>query len=84
MRSSEVILQLLKEQNVSQRRLAKAIGTPPQTVNHQLSKSKDLKMDDFAAMLDALGYEMKIVPKSIERPEFTLDARSGEIKEVEG
>ena len=78
---NEMILHLLEERSMSQRALAKKTGYSPQTVNNQLCKSKSMRLDSFASMLDALGYELKIVPKEERRPELTLDIERREDEE---
>lgn len=75
MRANELILQLLEDRRLSQRTLARLTGSCPQTVNNRLRGSSAMKVDAFATMLDALGYEMRIVPKDVERPEYVLSAR---------
>ena len=76
MDSKEIVLAILKRQMRSQRSLALQLDIPPQTLNNRLHSARDLAVDDYAAMLDALGYELKVVPKADDRPEFTIGKRS--------
>lgn len=64
MDSKEIVLAILKRQMRSQRSPALQLGIPPQTLNNRLKSSRDLCVGDYAAMLDALGYELKVVPKA--------------------
>lgn len=72
MDSKEIVLAILKRQMRSQRSLALQLDIPPQTLNNRLHSTRDLPVGDYAQMLDALGYELKVVPKADDRPEFTV------------
>lgn len=75
------VLAILRRQMRSQRSLALQLDIPPQTLNNRLHSSRDLPVGDYARILDALGYELKVVPKADDRPVFTIGpdpAASGE------
>ena len=72
MDSKEIVGAILKRQMRSQRSLALQLDIPPQTLHNRLHSSRDLPVSEYARMLDALGYELKVVPKADDRPEFTV------------
>ncbi|MGN0072996.1 MAG: hypothetical protein ACI36W_04280 [Coriobacteriales bacterium] len=79
MNAKEIVRAILMHQIRSQRSLALQLDIPPQTLNNRFKSSRDLFVGDFAAMLDALGYELKAVPKAKgDRPEFTIGESGGE------
>ncbi|MGN0072992.1 MAG: helix-turn-helix domain-containing protein [Coriobacteriales bacterium] len=78
MDAKEIVRAILKRQMRSQRSLALQLGIPPQTLNNRLHSSRDLTVSDYAAILDALGYELKVAPKPDDRPEFTVGERGSE------
>lgn len=75
MEPKDVINELLYEQGRSRRSLARQIGMAPQTLDHMLTKSKSMRIDAFVELLSALGYDLKVVPRSVERSEYTLGSR---------
>lgn len=72
MEPKEVINELLHDQGRSRRSLAKQVGMSPQALDNLLTKAKSMRIDRFTQLLDALGYDMRIVPREVVRPEFTL------------
>lgn len=74
MNAQEVVKKILERQGKSQRALAKELGIPPQTLHNRLNKPRGIGIGDYVAMLDALGYELKVVPAPVkdERPDFTV------------
>lgn len=78
MDAKEVVKKILERQGKSQRALAKELGIPPQTLYNRLNKPQGIGIGDYVAMLDALGYELKVVPAPVEddRPDFTVGTGS--------
>ena len=68
---TSILKSIMKQNGISQRELARRIGIPPQTLSRRLSSKAGLTIDCYVAALDALGYDMKIVPAADTRPEFT-------------
>ena len=55
-KSSDVLLNALEMQNISQRELAEKIGTSAQNINQKLLHNS-LRADDFFKLLDEIGVE---------------------------
>lgn len=54
---------LRKKQNISQAQLAKLTGTKQQAISRVENKEHSPSLKLFYSMVDALGYELKIVKK---------------------
>jgi hypothetical protein len=66
MNSKEIVKQVLKEKKMTQTQLAAIMGyTAPAGVTSRLcASSKDMSCALFAKMLDSLGYEVVVQPKT--------------------
>lgn len=63
-RDKELIDQMInlrKEQNISQRELAKMTGNKQQAISRMEKKEHSPSLKTFSAVLNALGYELQIV-----------------------
>ena len=58
------LINLRKEQNVSQSQLAKLTGNKQQAISRMEKKEHSTSLKLFYSMLNALGYELQIVKKS--------------------
>ena len=72
MEPRDVINDLLYKQGRSRRSLARQVGMAPQTLDNLLTKARNMRIDRFVQLLDALGYDIRILPRATERPEYTL------------
>ena len=59
------LINLRKENNVSQSQLAERIGNKQQATSHIEKKEHSPSLKLFYSMVDALGYELRIVKKEI-------------------
>lgn len=66
MDAKEIVKQALKERGISQTQLASMLGyTAAAGVTNRLcASSKDISCDLFAKMLDTIGYEVVVQPKT--------------------
>lgn len=65
MTPSEIIHAILKRTNTTQAELAQRLGYTTQgTVSNRLNRG-EMKVGTFLNMLDALGYEFVVRPKSV-------------------
>ena len=60
-KAADTIMNCLAEKNISQRQLAVSMGEDVRYLNQQLNRQKDMKVDRFTDVLDAIGYSMKVV-----------------------
>jgi biotin operon repressor len=60
--ASEIILQALKEENVSQTELAEMLGVSRQSVNSRINAN--MRCGSFFAMAEVLGYEIHMIKKN--------------------
>ena len=84
MEAKKVVKEILRRQGKSQRSLAKDLGIPPQTLYNRLNNSKEVGMGTYVEILDALGYELKVVPQEDTRPDFILSTEDGSREAGEG
>lgn len=79
MDAQEVVKKILEQQSKSQRSLARDVGVSPQTMYNRLNKSQGVSISDYVEMLNALDYEIKVVPVPIKdnRPSFILSREDG-------
>lgn len=64
MTPSEIVYKMLKDTNTTQTELARRLGVRSQgSISNRLTRSKSMTVENFIAMVDALGYEMVIRPK---------------------
>lgn len=77
MQPTEILKEIMKRSGTSQRTLARRMGIPPQTLNGRLNSKNGMTIDCYVAALDALGYDMKIVPAADARAEFTAVPKDG-------
>lgn len=65
MKINEALKEIMKTQRVTQARMAQIIKAKSQSVvAERLKKGETMQMDKAIEMLEALGYEMVIQPKS--------------------
>lgn len=61
--ASEIIMNCLKKQNMTQRELAAKLREDPRILNKQLKRDKDIKFGRVQRILNLIGYELQVVEK---------------------
>lgn len=63
MNASQIIEELIEERKLSKTEYAAKLGIKPQALGNRLKRDSNLRESNLVAMLDALDYELLIVPK---------------------
>ena len=59
------LIQIRKEQKISQNKLAEMIGNQQQAISRTESKAHSPSLRLFCSMVNALGYELKLVKRDL-------------------
>jgi lambda repressor-like predicted transcriptional regulator len=71
-RSAKAIIQGLKKKGMSQTELAKSMGEDVRSINQQLNRQKDMKVERFVDVMEHIGYSVELEERDFRRvsPQF--------------
>lgn len=59
--AKDIVMRCLKEENMTQRDLARRMQIDARNLNQKLTRTSDMKFGDLCEMLDSAGYCIQVV-----------------------
>lgn len=72
MNAGEAVKEVAARTGFTMARIAALLGVTPQMVNGYVNRSKSMRASNMAAMCDAMGYDVVLVPRGSRLPQGSV------------
>lgn len=75
---SSAVKQVIKDTGFSMQRIANVMGITQQSVSSFVNRSRSMKVDNAVKVLDAMAYDLVIVPRGSRLPKGSIVVEANE------